>query len=301
MMPAVSGDASFYAAPAPTAEPGGPPPRPGLAALLSVLLPGLGQVYARRAARALIWFGAEAGLLVVTALLARVSALFFVVGYATLGVIGVRILASVDASRVARRSERPRAGTFVVIASAIVLFVAGRGVGAATRAFVVEAFQISSGAMIPTLLAGDHVFADKRPFEPRRGDVIVFEFPENRRQDFVSRVVGMPGETVEVRDTALYIDDRKIPRCPLGTIDGQLVVVEWLDERPHLIVVQPSTSADGAWTVPEGEYFVVSDNRENAYDSRAWFGAGRRSGSSCSSGASSPHRRSQRARSQTES
>lgn len=103
----------------------------------------------------------------------------------------------------------------------------------AVRAFVVEAFRIPSGSMAPTLLAGDHVFVSKLaygvrlPFTrvrllalgaPRRGDVIVFESPRERGVDVVKRVIGVPGDVVELREQVLYVNGVPQPRVPLGEI-----------------------------------------------------------------------------------
>jgi len=101
------------------------------------------------------------------------------------------------------------------------------------RSFVVEAFRIPSGSMAPTLLAGDHVFVSKLayglrfPFThvrvlqraaPRRGDVIVFESPREKGVDVVKRVVGVPGDVVELREQVLYVNGVRQPRSPLGEI-----------------------------------------------------------------------------------
>lgn len=99
------------------------------------------------------------------------------------------------------------------------------------RAFVVEAFQIPSGSMVPTLLAGDHIFVSKLayglriPFTdlrlwagepPRRGDVIVFESPKDPWKDYVKRVVGVPGDVIELRDQVVYVNGVAQPRVPAG-------------------------------------------------------------------------------------
>src|SRR2546427_598049 len=74
------------------------------------------------------------------------------------------------------------------------LLVAGRGLALATRVWLVEAYKIPSGSMRPTLVVGDHTFVTKTPWSPRRGRVIVFPFPEHPEQDFVKRVIGLPGD-----------------------------------------------------------------------------------------------------------
>ena len=146
----------------------------------------------------------------------------------------------------------------LVIALAIALFV---------RSFVVQAFKIPSSSMEPTLLVGDHILVNKflygiripvigkkvLPFsQPRRGDVIVFIFPNDRSKDFIKRVIGLPGEKIEIRERKIYINDRLI-EDPWGKY--------FPPER--LINVGPEV-------VPPNALFVMGDNRNNSEDSRYW-------------------------------
>jgi signal peptidase I len=120
------------------------------------------------------------------------------------------------------------------------------------RTFVVQAFWIPSGSMIPTLLPGDRVLVAKFWYsftEPKRGQIIVFEYPVDPKRDFVKRVIGLPGDVVDIRDGVVYIDGN-----PLS--------------EPY---VQYHDSYDMESTrVPEDEYFVMGDNRPNSQDSRFW-------------------------------
>jgi signal peptidase I len=169
------------------------------------------------------------------------------------------------------------------------------------RAFVVEAFQIPSGSMIPTLEVGDHIFVSKFsyglsiPFtdtkvfqygSPKRGDVIVFKFPQDTSTDYIKRVVGLPGDTVEVRQGQLYVNGVEIHRervpvpCHYSEVSTAGVPddhdcehwIETLGERVHDTILEPSHPAiDHPRTVvPPGEVFVMGDNRDNSYDSRRW-------------------------------
>jgi len=144
------------------------------------------------------------------------------------------------------------------------------------RTWGVQAFKIPSGSMEPTLLIGDHLLVSKSaygiklPFservvvpigDPQRGDVIVFRFPEDPSKDFIKRVMGLPGETVEVRDKAVFINGKQI-EDPWGHYT----------ERVSLTgVIQPRDNF-GPVKVPPGHYFVMGDNRDHSYDSRFWFG-----------------------------
>jgi signal peptidase I len=164
------------------------------------------------------------------------------------------------------------------------------------RAFVVEAFQIPSGSMIPTLEVGDHIFVSKFsygigiPFTdkklvkfglPKRGDIIVFKYPLDPSTDYIKRVVGLPGDKVEVRNDEVFINGRPMPRhqvkgpCSYDD-DGALPVtcerwIESLDGREHLLYQQPDRSTNSPPVqIPEGNVFVMGDNRDNSRDSREW-------------------------------
>lgn len=159
----------------------------------------------------------------------------------------------------------------------------------AIRVFVVQAFKIPSGSMIPTLLIGDHILVSKLSYgvqwpadckvrmsfppvtcyasrtvlsfgRPERGDVIVFRYPEDEEKDFIKRIVGRPGDTIEIRRKVVYVngaplDDRAFTqRVDPGVIDGHI------NPRDNF----------GPITVPAQSYFVMGDNRDQSLDSRFW-------------------------------
>src|SRR4029079_16441389 len=169
------------------------------------------------------------------------------------------------------------------------------------RAFVVEAFQIPSGSMIPTLEVGDHIFVSKFsyglsiPFTdtkilkyatPKRGDVIVFKFPHDHSTDYIKRVVGLPGDTVETRNNQLYVNGNEIhrervpERCHYSEVSTAGVPddhdcerwVETLGKKVHDTILEPAHPAQDhpRTVIPPGEVFVMGDNRDNSYDSRKW-------------------------------
>lgn len=132
------------------------------------------------------------------------------------------------------------------------------------RTFVVQAFKIPSGSMIPTLLVGDHILVTKflyRFRDPVRGDVVVFKYPVDESRDFIKRIMAVGGETVYIEDRHLYIDCRPpAPTCqPLADAWGKY------DDRLGL-----GRETYGPQTVPAGSYFVMGDNRHNSQDSRYW-------------------------------
>ncbi len=162
------------------------------------------------------------------------------------------------------------------------------------RTFVIQAFKIPSGSMEDTLLVGDHllvnkfIYGTKLPFseqrymtvrEPQRGDIIVFEWPVDTvnsklnyfsRKDFIKRIIGLPGDVVEIKDKQVYVNGEAF------SID------EEVHKSPYMI---PGCSDIGSWTrsaservrdcmnpvtVPADSYFVLGDNRDNSRDSRFW-------------------------------
>jgi len=124
-----------------------------------------------------------------------------------------------------------------------------------------QAYKLPSGSMEPTLLVGDHILVDRRlsARNPNRGDIIIFVYPEDKRKDFVKRVVAIGGDTVEVRNKELYVNNKHI-------IESQIVHLE------KDIIPQSQNPRDnfGPVTVPNDAYFVMGDNRDRAYDSRFW-------------------------------
>ena len=142
------------------------------------------------------------------------------------------------------------------------------------RTFVVQAFKIPSGSMEDTLAIGDHIlvskfiygtkipFSDKRILkirDPRRGDVIVFEYPEDPSKDFIKRVIGTPGDEVEVKEKKVYINGRPYENPHEVHKEKELIPRE-----------QNPRDNFGPVKVPESSYFVMGDNRDRSYDSRFW-------------------------------
>ncbi|HXZ87477.1 MAG TPA: signal peptidase I [Candidatus Binataceae bacterium] len=166
-------------------------------------------------------------------------------------------------------------------------FIVALALALILRTFFIQAYKIPSASMYPTLLVGDHIivnkmvfglrmpdsffglmpFADELPYgkylfefeKIHRGDVVVFVFPEDKSKDFIKRVVGVPGDTIEVKAGMLYLDGK-------------------LDPDPHAhLELSPSQRTQnserdsfGPFKVPPGEYFMMGDNRDRSYDSRFW-------------------------------
>ena len=124
--------------------------------------------------------------------------------------------------------------------------------------FIGRAFKIPSSSMYPTLQEGDRIFVNRFSYrfsEPKRGDVAVFIYPEDKKRDFIKRIIGLPGETVEIVDGYILIDGKKINN-PSPVPDNRYY----------------NTGSYGTQKVqvPENKYFVLGDNSRNSKDSRYW-------------------------------
>jgi signal peptidase I len=156
----------------------------------------------------------------------------------------------------------------IVIALILALFV---------RTWVVQAFKIPTGSMENNLLIGDHLLVNKFVFGPtmgrvdhavlpvrdiRRGDIVVFKYPIDPQRDFIKRVIGLPGDTIELKAKKVYVNNRPIdePYVHFLTPASEGGEVTSMDVRERY----------GPVTVPTDQYFVMGDNRDNSQDSRYW-------------------------------
>jgi signal peptidase I len=176
------------------------------------------------------------------------------------------------------------------------------GIALLVRSFGYEPFNIPSGSMIPTLLVGDYLFVSKYAYgysryslplglplipgrifahPPERGDVAVFKLPRDNKTDYIKRVIGLPGDRIQVRDGTLYLNDQAVPRrqiedyMPEDAPPGSRGIVQFIETLPNgrsyrVIEATPNGTLDntGVYTVPEAHYFVMGDNRDNSLDSR---------------------------------
>ncbi len=178
----------------------------------------------------------------------------------------------------------------VVIACAIALGI---------RTFFYEPFNIPSGSMIPTLLVGDYLFVSKASYgysryslplslplipgrvlfsPPERGDVVVFKLPSDNSTDYIKRVVGLPGDTVQVKGGVLHINGAAVKRRQIEDFqpeNGARPVAQFIETLPNgrehrILELSDSMSADNTpvYHVPAGHYFAMGDNRDNSRDSR---------------------------------
>ncbi|MBD5607929.1 MAG: signal peptidase I [Desulfovibrio sp.] len=164
-----------------------------------------------------------------------------------------------------KRKDKPlwrEYGEALIVALAIALFI---------RTFIVQAFKIPSGSMLETLQIGDHLLATKfaygikipftdkylfRGDDPQRGDVVIFPYPNDPDVDYIKRIVGAPGDVIEIRDKQFYRNGQPIR-------EGYVIHTD-----PDGI--EPVRDNYGPVTIPADKYFVMGDNRDNSMDSRFW-------------------------------
>lgn len=142
------------------------------------------------------------------------------------------------------------------------------------RAFVVQAFSIPSGSMIPTLLIGDYLLVNKfsyglrNPFsnevliptwKPQRGDVVVFIFPQDPTKDYIKRIIGLPGDRVQIISKKVYING-DLYKTPQARFTDNVLIPASQSTRDNF----------GPVVVPKDSYFFMGDNRDQSYDSRFW-------------------------------
>ena len=142
------------------------------------------------------------------------------------------------------------------------------------RAYIIQAFKIPSGSMIPTLLIGDHILVNKFIYgtkipltdkkiliwrSPEKGDIIVFKYPENPKKDFIKRVIATGGDVIEEKDKTVYVNGKALIE-PYAHHFDQSVRLAGHDPRDNF----------GPIVVPQGKLFVMGDNRDQSYDSRYW-------------------------------
>ena len=159
----------------------------------------------------------------------------------------------------------------VVVAIILALFI---------RTFVVQAFKIPTGSMEQNLLIGDHLLVNKMVYSPslgrledtvlpkkpiERGHVVVFKYPDDPSRDFIKRVIGLPGETVELRNKVVYVDGKPVDEPYVHFLEAPLSPGD-----PEYGYRGDERFNWGPQTVPPGHLFVLGDNRDNSRDSRFW-------------------------------
>ena len=238
--------------------------RPWLAVILSVCVAGLGQAYSGFLARGLVLQLAFQGVgLILLFALVRLKPLRLNLFLALFIYLFVWLFIQLDAFRCAKRSSRDYKlkwykRWYAYFLFFLVVVLANRNLAATIRSYYMAAFNIPTGAMMPTVLIGDHILVDKRAYRdgvPNRGDLVIFPSPENPRDTSPKRVVGLPGETIEIRAKRVLINGAAIEE-PYA----------YYSEPPGGAVV-PTRDTLPALKLPRDKFFLLGDNRDHSYDS----------------------------------
>jgi signal peptidase I len=248
---------------------------PIIAAVLSLVTPGLGQLYNGQLKKGIIFFGAGFVLPVLLFLIGiqrqfpGLIALILFMTCLWVFIIGEAFFTALRKKEVVLK---PYNKWYVYIL--IILLISGTYMipwgDIAYKIFRFSPFKIATGAMEPALESGDYLIADLKYFkenEIQRGDLVVFKFPQDPSKDFVKRIIAMEGEKIEIRDKQVYINDEPI--------SGEFKIpkddkIESKPEDEFYYYDISKRNSFGPEIVPAGYCFVLGDNRANSYDSRYW-------------------------------
>lgn len=244
------------------------PRKPWLAGLLTFLTIGLGHLYAGMAKRGVVLFLSQGILLAIFLPLILLAPTLIILVISISCGFAYFLYCLLDAIKIAKENkfdyQLKKYNKWYLylaywVAAALVIQPI---VEISIKINIIQAYKIPSGAMIPTLLIGDHILVDKfiyKKNEPQRGDIIIFPYPVNPSQAFVKRLIGLEGDKIEIRDKQLYINDEKYEEDYIVNLDPTILPAS-IAPRDNL----------GPIIVPEGKFFVMGDNRDNSYDSRFW-------------------------------
>lgn len=242
------------------------PGRWWIAGLFSLIWPGLGQVYNGQGRK---------GLLILALPLLSIPGMIlcldgeniapFLGAYVLLGLAyyAAAVWDAISTARKLREGRRLKKYNRVAVYIGIVtlMFALNSVLSILVKNNYLKAYRIPAGSMKPALLIGDHILVDRRPEarSPKRGELIVFEYPVDPEKDFIKRVVATGGDTVEIREKELLINNEPVHESYVIHNDPRI-----------LPIGKTKRDSYGPVTVPPDSYFVLGDNRDESYDSRFW-------------------------------
>jgi signal peptidase I len=244
------------------------PRKPWIAGVLTLVSRGLGHLYAGSPKRGVILFGIEQSLAIALgiAIIVYTPNIYSLLVFVAIG-IGFVIFCIWDAVKIAKTKRDQYelakynrwfayAGYFIVMSLGVSIMISEN-----VKTNLVKAYKLPSGAMEDTLLVGDHILVDQRNSarEPRRGDIVIFEYPEDPTKDFIKRVVAVGGDTIEVRNKTLFVNNSSITEAYAVHKETDIIPATQ-NPRDNL----------GPQVVPSGSFFTMGDNRDRSYDSRFW-------------------------------
>lgn len=240
-----------------------------VAFVATFLFPGVSQADDGEFRRGILWFlGIHAlfiaGLLLMYAAIDRPRLSLGTITVILIAGFGLTLRLAVDGYRRERTPSRSgsRSRAIAIYAVFVAAAVAFSVVREQIKEHLITAYKFSAASMEPTVMKGDHVFVDrsayKRGRHPRPGDIAVFIFPEDRKKDFLKRIVAVPGDVVEIRHKALIVNGQEIREEHARMTDQEDASIK---VRDNMVPVR----------LPGGKYFVLGDNRDRSYDSR-FFG-----------------------------
>ena len=253
----------------------GKPRKPWVAGVLTFIFPGLGHVYCGDWLKGMkiypsYWVMVLCGIgLLVWTPIPRVNILLFILIWCAINVYFIN-----DAIHAARRADDPFELRWFNRWYVYIIIFVGVGLGHGLvneyviNTYLFRSYKIPVGSMSPTLVEGDHIITDNLHYrynDPRRGEIVLFKYPEDETKQFFKRVIGLPGETIQINNKTVYINEKAVDdkeytvRLDPGIIDGGI------NPRDNF----------GPTVVPQQSYFVLGDNRDQSLDSR-FFGAVKR-------------------------
>ena len=240
------------------------PRKPWIAGLLSFIADGLGHIYSGSAKRGIWIITIVAFLFLPITLFIFTLSLEWAIGFGLLALLSIKTFIIIDSTRIARNKTseyllKPYNKIWVYFFYAFIISMTLEYYPG--KHLIAQAFKIPTSSMSPTIQIGDHIMSNRWTYRfnsPERGDVVIFKFPKDEKKMFIKRIIGMPGEALEIKNKQIFING-----LPLNKSYGKLspVFSENTDSKKFNF---------GPVTISDKAYFVMGDNWANSHDSRHW-------------------------------